>query len=693
VDPAPLISPGSVALVGASDRPGSYADIVLRNLDAWGFEGPVWGVNPNRDRVHGRECVPTVADLPQPVDAVVIAIPAAGVPEAVAQAGARGCGGAVVISAGFAEVEAGTELQAELREAALAHDLPLCGPNGNGVLALHHRAALWGDSVNPLEPGAVAMVSQSGNVAVNALGSRRGIDFHTVVSTGNQAVLDASDWLESLAETGGVRSVALFLESDGDGSRFAEALARCAERDVGVAVLKVGASAAGTRAAAAHTGSVAGNHRVFRALVEEAGAAWARDVHELLELAKVLAEPRSRPTGKGGLAVLTCSGGDSALVADEADRMGVPLPELGEETRVALTEMLPGAATVGNPLDYTAIVWGDSELLAEMMRVVGADPAIAQLLMIYDHPKGLFGPGAQSWADVRAGIIEGSERTDAAVIVSSTLPDLIDETATTELSARGVPVVAGLREALSGARALRTPPGGAVRMREVAAAAAGVAHGGEGQWMAESDAKDMLRAAGIPVPDGELVDDEDEAVSVWARFGAPVAIKLSAPGLLHKSDSGALALSLDDETAVREAYRRLSEANGHADAAVLVERMAEGGAELLIAAHSDGVVPSLVVGLGGIWTEALGEAVVIPLPADAERVKRALLSLRGVAAISGGRGGEPLDLDAAAEVAVATGRILLDNRLALVELNPVLLGRDQAVAVDAVISTKGANAA
>jgi acetyl-CoA synthetase len=681
-----------VALVGASDRPGSYADIILRNLDAWGFEGPVWGVNPNRDRVHGRECVPTVADLPDPVDAVVIAIPAAGVPAAVAQAGARGCGGAVVISAGFAEIEAGIELQHELREAALTHDLPLCGPNGNGVLAVHHRAPLWGDSVNPLEPGAVAIISQSGNVAVNAIGSRRGINFHTVVSTGNQAVLDASDWLAALAETDGVRSVALFLESDGDGARFSEALARCAEREVGVAVLKVGSSAAGTWAAAAHTGSVAGDHRVFRALVEEAGAAWSRDLHELLELAKVLAEPRARPKGSGGLAILTCSGGDSALAADEAERMGVPLPDLAAETRAALTKMLPEAATVGNPLDYTAIVWGEVELLAEMMRVVGADPEIGQLLMIYDHPQGLFGPGAESWADVRAGIIAGAGRTDVAVLVCSTLPDLIDETAITELGSRQVPVVAGLREALSGARALRTPPGNAARMREVAGAAARAgAGGGEGQWLAESEAKDLLRAGGVPVPEGELVDSEEEAVSVWTGFSCPVAIKLSAPGLLHKSDAGALALSLDDETAVRQAYRRLRDLNGYDGASVLVERMVDGGAELLIAARSDGVVPSLVVGLGGIWTEALGEVVVIPLPTDAERVAEALLSLRGVAAIAGGRERGPLDLEAAARVAVATGEILLSNQLSLVELNPVLLSREGAVAVDAVIGMEAAN--
>ena len=328
MDPTPLLEPRSIAVVGANDRPGGYADIVLRNLARAGFEGEVWGVNPRRTEVHGRPCVPSVTDLPEPVDAVVVAIPAEGVPAVIAEAVARGCGGAVVISAGFGEIEEGRELERELREVALAGGLPLCGPNGNGIFAVSSRAPMWGDSVPPLEPGGVAMISQSGNVAVNALGSRRGIRYHTVLSTGNQAVLDASDWLAAICEREGVRSVALFLEEDGDGARLAESLARCAERGVRVAVLKVGASEAGARAASAHTGAVAGDQRVFRALVEEAGGAWAADPHELLELARVLAERRARPRGDGGLAILTCSGGDSSIAADEAARLGTGLPEL-----------------------------------------------------------------------------------------------------------------------------------------------------------------------------------------------------------------------------------------------------------------------------------------------------------------------------------------------------------------------------
>ena len=328
-DPAPLLEPRSVAVVGATDRPGSYGDTVLTNLERAGFAGPVWGVHPTRTSVHGRDCVPSPAELPEPVDAVVFAIPAAKVPGSLAEAAERGCRGAIVFSAGFGEAPGGGSLERELAEVAGQAGIPLCGPNGNGVIAVAARAPLWGDSVPELRPGPVAMITQSGNLAVNAIGSRRGIDFHTLVSAGNQTVLDAADWLAAVAARDGVRSIALFLEEDGDGARLAEALALCAERGVGVVVLKVGESRAGAAAAAAHTGAVAGDQRAFRALVEEAGAAWVRDPHELLEVARVLAEPRARPGRSGGIAVLTCSGGDSGIAADLAQQEGIELPAAG----------------------------------------------------------------------------------------------------------------------------------------------------------------------------------------------------------------------------------------------------------------------------------------------------------------------------------------------------------------------------
>ena len=200
---------------------------MLLNIETIGFQGDVWGVNPSRDEVLGHPCVPSIADLPVAVDAVVVAIPAAAVPPVIDQAGARGCGGAVVISAGFGEVAEGVALNEELVAAAARYGLPVCGPNCNGIVAPATRTALWGDALAPQEAGAVALVSQSGNVAVNALATRRGLRFHTVIASGNQAVLSAADYLEFLAAEEGSGAIALYLEDDG-GPRFCDGLVACA---------------------------------------------------------------------------------------------------------------------------------------------------------------------------------------------------------------------------------------------------------------------------------------------------------------------------------------------------------------------------------------------------------------------------------------------------------------------------------
>ena len=218
----------------------------------------------------------------------------------------------------------------------------MCGPNCNGIVSPANRIALWGDALAPAEAGSVALVSQSGNVAVNALATRRGLRFHTVIASGNQAVLDAADYLEFLAAEEGIGAVALYLEDDG-GPRFCDGLVACAEADVPVVVLKVGQSRAGARAAAAHSAALAGDQRVFRSLVEEAGAVWADDVHDLLELAKTIAvsRPRTAAAAGRGLAIMTCSGGDSAQGADEAERIGLELPPLAPATEQRLRELLP----------------------------------------------------------------------------------------------------------------------------------------------------------------------------------------------------------------------------------------------------------------------------------------------------------------------------------------------------------------
>lgn len=712
-----LFHPRSVAVIGASESEGSYGGQTLVNLETLSYRGRVWAVNPKRSRVHGFECFPSLGDLPEVPDAVVVSVPAASVPAVIEEAGALGSGGAVVYGAGFAEVEGGRELERELIAAARRHELPVCGPNGNGIVSYPERVALWGDALPPREAGGVAIVSQSGNQAVNAISVDRGLRFHTVVSCGNAAVLEAADFLHFLAEEEGVRSVALNLEDDGNGARLCEALAACADAGIGVAVLKVGASEAGASAAAAHTGAVAGDQRVFHALLEEAGAAIAADFHDLLELAKALAlrrapwphKARDRQADRAvagetsGLAVLTCSGGDSSAAADEGDRHGLEFPDFSTATRSRLGELLPTAATVANPLDYTAMVWGDRELLREMIAAVADDPAIERVLVFYDEPFGLEGDTKESWDAVLDGILAGAEVASVPVLVSSTLPELLQDHAAARMVDAGVPPIAGLRTGVACAAALGREPGDPERLREIAALARRAAaqppspshhkprdlladrasdvRADRAPWFSEHTAKELLRDAGLPVVEGRLASDADEAAAILSELGAPVVAKLSDEELQHKSELGALELDLVTEAQVRDAHGRLlSLGRG----AVLVERHVPTGVELLVAARRDAVVPSLAVGLGGIWTEAFDDAAVIPLPASPARVERALRGLRGAELLTGGRGRPELDLGEAARVAAATGEVLFGADLELVELNPVVVYEDGAIVVDAL---------
>jgi acetate---CoA ligase (ADP-forming) len=294
------------------------------------------------------------------------------------------------------------------------------------------------------------------------------------------------------------------------------------------------------------------------------------------------------------------------------------------------------------------------------------------------------------WAATREGLAAGAPASGAAALFAATLPDLLDPEIARQLGARGIPAIAGLRTAMRCAQALRRPPADPARLRQIAAAATGAAASEfEDGWLAEAEAKELLRAAGVPVPEGRVATDAEDAVAAAREIGWPVALKLSAPSLLHKSEAGALALALTDETMVRAADARLRALPAAGRAEVLVERMAAGGIEFFVAARADGVVPALVIGLGGIWAEAFDDVAIVPLPANPERIERGLRSLRASAVLHGGRGSAAIDLQGLTELAARAGQLALDRRLALLELNPVAVGAEGAVALDALARLSG----
>jgi acetyl-CoA synthetase len=670
-----LLAPRSVAVVGATDRVGSYAGQTLRNLRLAGFPGPVHGVHPRRREVLGYACVPSLADLPSPVDAVVLGTPADTVAGYLEEIGRMGCGGAVVYAAGFAETGHDAAQQAAVRSAA-AHALPVLGPNCNGVVAVPSRAPLWGDAVRlPAVPGPVALVTQSGNLGVVALAHRAGYGLHTVVSLGNAAVVDAPAAVEYLAAADGVRAIALYLEDDGDGVRWAQALAACAARDVRMVVLKVGRSAEGRAAGSAHTAALAGDHRVFQALFAEAGAVCVDELPDLLETARALATARRDPRGA---AVLACSGGDAAMAADLAADAGLPLTALQPETVAAVEALLPDGVAVGNPLDHTNAIWADNGAVAAITAAVAADPGVGHLVYVQDAPPGQAPEDDAEWAATRNGAVAGARRAGTEAMLVATCPGMEPPGA-----------ISGLRPALAALAAVRRPVADPARLRAIAVAtrAARRAQGPRPAGpLAEHQAKHLLDAAGVPLPRRGLALDPGSAATVAARVGLPVALKVSAPGLVHKTEAGAIALGLAEVGAVSDAAERLLTLTDlPAGAVLLVEAMAPPGADLLVAARAEGVVPCLVLGLGGVWTEALADVAIVPLPAAPDQVIAALRGLRAAPLLFGGRRHEALAVGALAELAAAVGDLLLAEHLSLVEINPVRLTTEQALALDAVI--------
>lgn len=670
-----LLAPASVAVVGATDRAGAYGRHALENLLRAGFGGRVVAVNPGRREVLGTPCLPDLVEA-GPVDAVVVATPAATVPAVLATAAGLGCGGAIVLAAGFAETgDAG----AQDRLLAAAGAMPVVGPNSNGVVAVAARASMWGDAVTLPDPAAAttALVTQSGNLGVLALAHRAGLGLHTVVSLGNAASVDAAAAMDHLAAAPGVRVVAAYLEADGDGARTAAALARCAERDVRVVVLKAGRSAEGRTVGGAHTASLSGDHAAFAALAREAGAVLVTNPHDLFETARALAAGRRDPRG---CAVVTCSGGDAAVAADLAADAGVPLTRWAPATLAALAAALPATATPTNPLDHTNLVWDDPAALRRIGAAVTADPDVGHALYVQDEPAGLPPADAAEWRRTREGALDGLAAGGGSPLLVATTP-----------GQEPAGAVGGLLPALLAVAALRTPGPSPARLREVAAAAVAVAgragpDAPPGRWLAEHEALPLLVAAGVAVPAHGVAATPREAAAVAARLGVPVAVKLSAPGLLHASEAGGVVLGAEGPASVEAVAERLLGAPGPpAGARVLVAAMAAPGAEVIVGARADGVVPTLVVGLGGIWSEALADVVTLPLPVTPDVVRAGLLRLRGSALLTGGRGRPAVDVEALAVLAARVGDLLLGcPDLVSVELNPVLVNGSGAVAVDAL---------
>lgn len=695
-----LFRPRSIALVGATDN-SRWSIYTFENLKNFGFSGPIYLVNPNREIVHGERAYKTLSDLPEPVDLAFVMVATPRVLAIVQEAARLGTTNFVVLTSGFSEMgEEGARLERELLALARGHGLTLLGPNGNGFINVTDQVTPYGLPVAPpLKAGPVGVVLQSGALASAVLAFAQGhaIGLSLLVAMGNETMISVTDVVDYLLEDNSTRSIALFLES----IRYPDELRRVAEkaraRRKTIVALKVGRSEASSRAALAHTGALVGNDAINDAALRQLGIIRVSSLEDLLTTAGLAGYTEPLPGRRMG--VVTPSGGACDIIADLAEEGGLEIPEFAPETIQQLQTVLPPFSTCHNPLDVTGYVVVDGTIQQRSLAVVANDPGIDFVLNLTATESGRE-PTPEMLAltlplyDNLTHIIRTSPRP--VVLVSNTCMDL-SRTARAVVERTGLHFMAGMEHGLRAlgrflwwSEYIQAAPG-----KAAAEPLPPIAHDQifAGNW-SEVQARALLEKAGIPTVPARLATTADEAVQAARELGLPAALKIQSAALLHKSDVGGVALNLASEEAVRAEFTAMlarvrTRQPGAEIEGMLVSPMRQAGIELLVGIVRDDLWgPVLTVGLGGIWTEILKDIAVRVLPVQREEIATMLDELRGAVLLHGARGQEGVNMQALSEVIyrISTLALALGPSLSALEINPLLVKGERIEALDVLVS-------
>jgi acetate---CoA ligase (ADP-forming) len=688
---APLFRPASVAVIGASKEPTKIGSVPLRHMIDNGFAGPIYPINPRAPDIQGLTAYPTVAAVPGPVDLAVIAVPETQVATAMRDCAASGVRAVVVFTSGYAELgEAGRRAQEEIARTARDAGMRLLGPNCMGVINFANRMAAtfhpaFGPSLAPA--GRIGLVTQSGafgGIAYAAAQDRK-LGYSLILTTGNEADVDVADGIAYLAEAPETGVILLYIEGCRDGAKLAAALALARARRKPVICLKVGRTEAGMAAIASHTAALAGTDEIFDAMFRQHGVYRAATMEEFFDIGYAAAEARALPRGRD-LGIVTVSGGVGVLMADAAATYGLAVTPAPAALQERIRAMVPFAAT-RNPVDVTGQILSDFGILErsfETMVAEGGYPSVACFVgstgrsvtngprfmaaverLVPRHPDTLLAVSARASPEFRAAMEgAGCLLFDEPTHVPRAIAALVrfrESFATAPAPAPALPPPEPL------------PPGPLDEVQSLA----------------------LLRRAGIGVVAHRLVRSADEAVEAASELGLPAALKIVSPDIAHKTEIGGVALALDSAAAVAQAFERVTQrvrarAPEARIAGCLVAPMAGKGVETILGAHWDPLFGAVVMlGLGGIFVEALKDVTFRLAPFDLGEARRMIGELRGAALLDGLRGEPCADIDALAAAAAALSRFAAAQGPALrsLDINPflVLPAGQGALALDALI--------
>ncbi|QYX57878.1 acetate--CoA ligase family protein [Roseovarius sp. SCSIO 43702] len=666
-----LFQPKSIAVIGG----GFWCANVIEQCRKMGFDGPVWPVHPSRETVGGVAAHPSLDALPGVPDAVFVGVNRALTVEMVAELARMGAGGAVCFASGFREAQAetgdGESLQAALLEAA--GDMPIVGPNCYGFINYLDGALLWPDQHGGVrQERGVAILTQSSNMAINMTMQARGLPLAYVATAGNQAQTGLSEIGAALLEDSRVTALGLHIEGVGDLRAFEALAARARSLGKPIVALKVGKSQQAQSAAVSHTASVAGSDAGARALLERLGIARVESLPALLETLKLLHFAGPLPTNR--IVSLSCSGGEASLMADSALGRGIAFPPLSETQSEGLRAALGPKVALANPLDYHTYIWDDVDAMTRTF-TAALRGDVAMGVVIADFPR-TDRCSDHQWDCVIAATGAASRQAGRPVAVVASLPEGLSEEVAAKLVAEGVVPMQGLDDAITAIAC-------AARLGEAREAAPPVLLPGEPEepvTLSEAEAKAALARHGVTVARAEEATGAHAAAEAAARIGGRVVLK--GAGVAHKTEAGLVALDLGPDE-VEAAARAMGCER------FLVEEMVTGAvAELLVGVVRDpahGFV--LTLGAGGTLTEILRDSVSLLLPVTETELRTALDRLRIAPVLSGYRGKPGADMAAIVDEVLAVQSYVEAHREMLeeVEINPLMVTPDKAVAADALI--------
>jgi len=675
-----MLGAQSVALVGASARPDSFGARMI--VEGMRSSARMYLVNPRYDHINGVACAPSLAALDEPVDLVLLGVPDAALRDELEAAAAVGARGVVIFGSAHTP-----GLREEISAVATAAGMALCGAgcmgfvnNATGLRALGYLEP------NPLAAGGVSLITHSGSAFSTLLRANRGFGFRLAVSSGQELVTGAADYVDYALDDPGTTLIALLLETPRAVGRLRAALLRAAEQDVPVVLLSVGHSPRGREMVAAHSGALAGEDIGWQAFCAQTGAVRVRDMAELCDTIELFESGRRRRPGSVGIATVHDSGAERALCADLAHDLGVEFAELGEITLATITGLLDEGLVATNPLDLWGTGADTRTLFSSSLQAIVDDPAVAVTALAVDLVSEFDGDTAYPDA-----VIEVAAATDSPIAVLASVPSAVDRTAAERLRSNGIAV---LDSARSGIAALGNLAGWPLATGTTAAL---IDTNRQRRWSSRLATPDwdarasfaVLADYGIAIAATGVADDLDDVLAVADTVGYPVVLKTSAAD--HKSDVDGVVLGIADAMELREAYREMADRLGPA---VSVHAMARAGVEVSVGVvRDDNFGPLIVVAAGGTMVELLADRAVACPPVTSDDAGRMLRSLRIAPLLAGWRGAPPVDTDALADVIAGFSQLAIElgDVIDAVEANPVIVSPAGAIAVDALVIPRDQN--